>query len=159
MVAEFGGNGMRPKGDQPLPLPQYPMHAHIRGIEAEIVVVVNIDAQGNESFERFDSEEFHGRNARINAAMRRSFEIELRQWAGTLRFDPELVAGQPVPMAQARIPVTFSVWRGMEQEQAEQQAQAKASSECRLAALGQSALELIALHPAVTVNPRPAGEG
>lgn len=159
LAADFGGNGMRAQGDRPLPPPLYPMHAQMRGVEAEIVVVVNIDGQGNSSFERFESEEFHGGNTRINAAMRQSFENSLRQWAATLHFDPELVGGQPVPMAQASIPVTFSLWRGMDRERAELQAQAKASSECRMASSGQPALEPIALHPAVTVNPQPVGEG
>lgn len=155
---DFDGNGPRAAGGQPLPPPRYPHEVQMRGIEAELAVVVNIDGQGNTSFERFENETFHGGRSRINAEMRNKLKTELRQWAKTLRFDPERIAGQPVPMTQIRIPVIFTLADGRADWEA-RQAEAKASDACRLASSGQPALEPVALNPAVTVTPHPAGEG
>ncbi len=155
---DFDGNGPRAAGGQPLPSPRYPHEADMRGVEAELTVIVNIDGQGHASFERFENEAFHGGNTRINAGTRKAFETELRQWVQTLRFDPERVAGQPVPKSEVSIPVLFSQSGGRAEWEA-RQAEAKASNACRLASGSPPALEPVALNPAVKVTPRPAGDG
>lgn len=159
LAVDFGGNGMRVQGDKPMPPPIYPREAMGLGVEAKFDVIMNIDGQGNASIDRLENESIHRGRERANGQMRQKFVIALQHWVKTLHFDPERVGGQPVAMTQARIPVEFTMAGGTSEWRDALQAQARASSECQAAASGRSAMEPIALHPAVTVNPRPAGEG
>ena len=86
------------------------------------------------------------------------FEPALRRWVKTLRFDPEVLAGTPV-RGQVRMPVSFVMLGDNRDREAligELQDKAKASRECQIAS-GSSDMKPVAMSPAVTVIPTPAG--
>lgn len=148
---DFDGNGPRRAGDQRLDPPRYPALAQRAGTEATFVLILSTDAEGKAEIAAIESADIRGR---AGAA---EFEPLLRRWAKTVRFDLEQVAGKPVP-TQVRVPVLFSL--GLQQDREvlreELQAKAMASRECQMAA-GESGIKPVALEPAVTVIPSPAG--
>jgi hypothetical protein len=148
---DFNGNGPRRAGDLRLDPPMYPMLAHRAGTEATFVLILATDAAGKAQIEAIEHADISGR------AGAGAFEPTLRRWAQGVRFDLEQVAGKPVP-ARVRVPVLFSM--GLKQDRKtlreELQAKAMASRECQIAA-GESGIKPIALEPAVTVIPKPAG--
>lgn len=148
---DFNGNGPRRAGDLRLDPPMYPMLAHRAGTEATFVLILVTDAAGNAQIDAIEHADISGR---AGAA---AFEPTLRRWAQGVRFDLEQVAGKPVP-ARVRVPVLFSM--GLKQDRKtlreELQAKAKSSRECQLASGGGDIMP-VALEPAVTVIPRPAG--
>ena len=148
---DFAGNGLRPAGARRLAPPTYPMVAFRRGTEAEFVLLLGIAADGHAEIDDIEEMEISGR------AGGNTFEPELRRWAKTLRFDLEIVAGSPVP-GRVRIPVRFARDGARDRvvTKEEWQARAKSSRECQLAA-GARDLKPMALQPAVTVTPTPAG--
>lgn len=151
---DFDGNGARYFEDRRIPPPLYPHEAQMRGTEARFVLILGIDAEGRGKLEQVEDATFSGRRGSGD------FEPELRRWARTLRFDPELVAGKPVP-ARLRIPVTFDMApSGVAQRKAlvdELQAKARMSRECQIASGDDDAgMKPVALQPAVEVTPVPA---
>jgi hypothetical protein len=121
------------------------------GTEATFVLILSTDADGKAEIADIESADISGR------AGAGEFEPLLRRWARTVRFDLEQVAGKPVP-TRVRVPVLFSL--GLQQDREvlreELQAKAMASRECRMASGGMG-VEPVALEPAVTVIPQPAG--
>lgn len=151
LAADFDGNGPRNAGDRRMQPPKYPPEAQRQGVEAEFLVVLDVAADGSARLGRIEQAEV-SRQGRAG-----EFEQELRRWAKILRFDPEWVAGKPVP-GQVRLPVSFDLpsnaeWQVMRDEL---QAKASASRECRMAQGGNS-LRPVAVQPVVTVIPKPAG--
>jgi TonB family protein len=148
---DFDGNGVRYSGDQRIPPPMYPPEAQMRGTEAEFVLILGIETDGHAKLDQVEHASFSSRKGSGE------FEPALRRWAKTLRFDPELVAGKPV-RGQVRMPVSFilSDTRNRQELLDELQAKAKASRECQIAS-GEEELKPVAMNPAVTVMPVPAG--
>lgn len=148
---DFNGNGPRRAGDLRLDPPMYPMLAHRAGTEATFVLILATDAAGKARIDAIEHADISGR------AGAGAFEPTLRRWAQGVRFDLEQVSGKPVP-ARVRVPVLFSM--GLKQDRKtlrnELQAKAMASRECQLASDG-GGIKPVALEPAVTVIPRPAG--
>jgi hypothetical protein len=149
---DFDGNGSRPAGDRRLMPPQYPIQAMAAGTEAEFTLILAVDGQGNARIDQVEHADISG------PAGRNKFRPELVRWVKTIRFDPEIVAGKPVP-SRMRVPVEFNIRdsRPRQGAHAEFQAEAAASRECQLATSGSDAIRPIALEPAVTVIPAPAG--
>jgi hypothetical protein len=148
---DFNGNGPRTAADSRLVPPMYPPLAQRSGTEAEFVLILGVEADGHVVIDRIERADV---SARRGAS---EFEPLLRRWVKTVRFDPELVAGKPV-RGQVRMPVSFSLdgpgdRRALREEL---QAKAKASHECQIAS-GESDMKPVALQPAVTVIPQPAG--
>lgn len=147
---DFDGNGLRVAGDKRLPPPLYPGRALRSGTEADFVLILGIAADGRAVIDEIEKVDVSGH------AGRNDFEPQLRQWARTLRFDPELLAGRPVA-GRVRVPVSFTIHRdGDRPTKEEWQAKARTSRECQLAA-GGGDLKPVALQPAVTVTTTPAG--
>lgn len=148
---DFAGNGVRYSGDQRIPPPRYPAKAKKSRTEAVFVLILGIEADGHAKLDQVEHASFSDRRGS------REFEPELRRWAQTLRFDPELVAGKPV-RGQVRVPVKFSSGSVPDRQELvdELQAKFKASRECQVAA-GEAGLKPVAISPAVTVIPSPAG--
>jgi len=144
---DFAGNGPRTAGDKKLAPPMYPRLAQRRGTSAQFVLILGVQGEGGVVIDQIERADISGRPGA------HEFEPMLRQWAKTLRFDPEQLAGKPV-RGRVRVPVEFvsgdpKGWRE------QQQAQAKSSRECQIAS-GGSDLQPVALHPVVTVTPAPA---
>lgn len=148
---DFDGNGPRRAGDQRLDPPVYPRLAHRAGTEATFVLILQADADGRTELAAIEHADISGR------AGAGEFEPLLRRWAKGVRFDLEQVAGKPVP-TRVRMPVLFSMGQRQDRKAlaAELQAKAMASRECRVAS-GGGGIKPVALEPAVTVIPRPAG--
>jgi hypothetical protein len=149
---DFDGNGVRTAGDRRLMPPEYPSIAQRSGAEAEFVLLLGIEKDGRVVIDEIEKADVSGRVGE------KDFTLMLRKWVKTLRFDPEIVAGHPI-RGQARMPVSFVMGdhgnrRTLKKE--EWQANAKASRECQLAS-GNSELSPVALRPAVTIIPTPAG--
>jgi hypothetical protein len=149
---DFDGNGPRRAGDRTLAPPVYPIQAMIGGTEADFTLILAVDDQGKARIEEVERADISGR------AGRATFRPELERWVKTIRFDPEIVAGKPVP-SRIRMSVDFTLRdsRPPQGLRAELQAKAAASRECQLASSDGDATKPIALEPAVTVIPRPAG--
>jgi len=151
---DFDGNGMRRAGDQRFKPPLYPVKAEINGTEAEIVLILDVREDGSARIEEVEKVEYSGRTAKEG---RMAFRPALERWVKTIRFDPELVAGKPVA-GKVRIPVSFSLRDEGDAKalRADLQAKSRASRECQIAA-GEDASKPVAMSPAVTVIPVPAG--
>lgn len=152
LAADFDGNGPRNAGDQRIVPPKYPGAAMRNGDEAEFKVILNYAEDGKASLEMIEKADL-ARKVHIS-----EFELELRRWAKTLRFDPEQVAGQPVA-GRVRITVNFTMasrtmseWRAKRDEVA---ATINASRECRMAK-GDSAMRPVAVESVVKVTPTPS---
>lgn len=148
---DFDGNGPRRAGDRALASPVYPIQAEVGGTEADFTLILVVDDQGKARIDEVERADISGR------AGRATFRPELERWVKRIRFDPEIVAGKPVP-GLVRMTVAF-VLRDRGDRQAlrnELQAKAMASRECQLASDG-GGIKPVALEPAVTVIPRPAG--
>jgi hypothetical protein len=152
---DFDGNGPRVAGDQRLTPPMYPTIALRSGVEAEFKLILGIETDGSVAIDEIERADVSGHAAK--AAARNEFELELRRWVKTLRFDPEMVAGKPV-REQVGLPVSFVVRDRVDRQALKEalQAKAKASRECQLAS-GASDMKPAALQPAVAVIPAPAG--
>lgn len=148
---DFTGNGPRTAADRRLDPPMYPPLAQHRGTEAEYVLILGIEADGHVVIDQIEHADV---SARAGAS---EFEPLLRRWIKSVRFDPELVAGKPV-RGQVRMPVTFSLHGPGDRQalQQELQLKAKSSRECQIAS-GDGEMKPVALQPAVTVIPTPAG--
>lgn len=148
---DFDGNGPRRAGDQRLDPPMYPRLAQRAGTEATFVLILQADADGRTELAAIEHADISGR------AGAGEFEPLLRRWAKEVRFDLEQVAGKPVP-TRVRMPVLFSMGQRQDRKAlaAELQAKAMASRECQVAS-GGGGIKPVALEPAVTVIPRPAG--
>lgn len=148
---DFDGNGPRRAGDRALAPPVYPIQAEVGGTEADFTLILAVDDQGKARIEEVERADISGR------AGRTTFRPELERWVRRIRFDPEIVASKAVP-SLVRMQVTF-VLRDPGDRKAlrnELQAKAMASRECQLASDG-GGIKPVALEPAVTVIPRPAG--
>lgn len=148
---DFDANGARAADDKRLAPPMYPKDALHRGTEANFVLVLGVEPDGHAVIDKIEKAEI---SARAGA---KDFEPLLHRWVKTLRFDPELVAGNPV-RGQVQVPVDF-ILRDFGNRKAlvdELQAKAKASRECQMAATGDAGLKPVALQPSVTVVPIPA---
>ncbi|MBP3983769.1 hypothetical protein J5837_04950 [Pseudoxanthomonas helianthi] len=147
---DFNSNGLRSADDKPLLPPAYPRTAARSGTDAEFVLILGVDANGRAMIDSIERKEISSR------AGAHEFEPVLRNWVRTLRFDPELVAGKPVP-GKVKVPVNFST-QGFDRQamQDELQAKAKVSRECRLAERD-AGLKPVAVNPVVQVTPAPAG--
>jgi hypothetical protein len=150
---DFDGNGMRRAGDQRFKPPVYPAKAEINGIEAEIVLILDVRADGTARIKEVEKLEYSGRPVKEG---RMAFRPELERWVKSIRFDPELVAGKPVT-GKVRMPVTFSLRDGRDAKmlREELQAKSKVSRECQIAA-GEDPSKPVAMSPVVTVTPAPA---
>jgi hypothetical protein len=133
----------------------YPKIALRNGVEAEFKLILGIETDGSVAIDEIERADV-SRNA-AKAAARNEFELELRRWVKTLRFDPEMVAGKPV-REQVGLPVSFVIGDRVDRQALKEalQAKAKASRECQLAS-GASDMKPVALQPAVAVIPTPAG--
>ncbi|MFS8138185.1 MAG: energy transducer TonB [Thermomonas sp.] len=151
MGLDFAGNGMRSAGDRPINSPRYPVQAEMHGIEAEFVVILDVAADGAARLGTIEKATVARRGRRVE------FEQELRRWAMSLRFDPELVSGQPVS-GQLRVPVNFSLknYANVQALTDDFQAKAKDSPECQVAA-GADAIKPVAMDSVIRVIPSPAG--
>lgn len=147
---DFNGNGLRSADDKPLFPPAYPRAAARSGTDAEFILILGVDANGRATIDSIERKEISSR------AGAHEFEPVLRSWVRTLRFDPELVAGKPVP-GKVKVPVNFST-QGFDRQAMldELQAKAKVSRECQLAE-GDAGLKPVAVNPVVRVTPAPTG--
>ncbi len=148
---DFAGNGPRTAADRTLVPPMYPRLAQRRNTSAEFVLILGIEADGRAVIDQIERADISGR------AGASEFEMVLRQWVKTVRFDPEHVAGKPV-RGQVRMPVEFSMRDPGDREARREalQVQAKISRECRIAS-GAGDMKPVAVQSVVTVIPTPAG--
>ena len=152
---DFDGNGPRVAGDQRLMPPVYPSLARRTGMEAEFKLILGIQTDGSAVIDEIKQGDVSRRMGK--AVARNAFEMELRRWVKTLRFDPEVVAGKPV-REQVGVPVSFVIDHRVDRQALKEslQAEAKASRECQLAS-DASDMKPVVLQPAVAVIPTPAG--
>lgn len=136
-----------------IPPPSYPPTALMLGITGAFDVTLHVHPDG--SVEAEAVKQSHGARTKDM----REFKPHLQAWAKTLRYEPELLGGQPVA-TRLQVPVTFSLSNSTTQDAWEQERLAKLleRSECRIAkATPQRQLEPIALDSPVKVTPTPAG--
>lgn len=145
---DFHGNGVRVAGGERLTGPMFPGGALQGKTEASFVLILGIAPDGHVDLDSIE-------NVDASRAVANKFRPILHSWANSLRFDPERVAGNPV-RGQARVLMKFN-GRDPRELADEAQIKAKASRECQVAATGDAGLRPVALQPAVTVIPTPAG--
>ncbi len=149
---DFKGNGPRIANEfGRMPPPSYPPDAQRSGLSGEFQVELTVSADG--SAKATSIQPANGGTGRSYLA---TFEPTLRKWAQNLRYDPEIVAGQPVA-TRVTIPVGFWIGngRGAHRKTIDR---TLASSECQLAG-AEAGREMgpVALDSPVKVTPAPAG--
>jgi len=148
---DFNSNGPRVAAGKAMTPPDYPEAAMRAGTDADFSLTLKMDGAGRAAIDTINRLDISGR------AGAGGFEPELRRWVKTLRFDPEIVAGRPVP-TKIRMQVGFDTTNARRSRKSRDDLQAKAreSRECRMVS-GTYGLRPVALQPAVTIIPRPPG--
>lgn len=95
----YKGAGPQVEGGM-LPPPRYPERAYMNGAETDAVVTYIVQPDGSATLERIDQK---GRTR-----WKREFDKTLEQWVGTLRYQPETLAGTPV-RTRLEVPVFFAL--------------------------------------------------
>lgn len=135
---DYKGAGPRIAGGTFTP-PKYPERAWSRGLEADAIVTYSVKPDGTATLEsiRFKRDRYE----------MRVFDKTLRDWVATFRYEPEMLAGQPVA-TKLEVPVDFRLAEDDVRSEARLIKQRRlASPECTAAASqeSQDRLEPVAL--------------
>lgn len=162
---DFKGNGPRIiSANDALPPPRYPFEALRQSVGGRYLVSYSIQPDGSTRLGEIAIIE--GGNKGSGNRFVKVFRAALAQWAGSLRYEPELVNGHAV-VTRMSVPVGFSIDQTSQpgtpqhfrdRQEAEQQARALTTSECRLAGAAVApGLNPVAVDSPVKVTPKPAG--
>lgn len=134
----YKGAGPRLAGGTFVP-PKYPERAYRMELEADAVVTYSVQPDGSARLEAVRYEQ-SGRSME-------TFDKTLRDWVATFRYEPEMLAGQPVA-TKLEVPVDFKLgWSDVRSDARRIEQQRLSSPECTAAASqeAQDQLEAVAL--------------
>lgn len=127
IAVDYKGNGPRLAGKSLLPPPRYPSDAVRAGIEADLIVHWIVEPNGTATLERTE------RTDGVVLRKGDSFEIAIRDWIRTLRYEPEELAGERV-RTRVTVPVDFRLHSSSGAIKRELRERAEQSPECQMAA-------------------------
>lgn len=144
LAVDFKGNGPRIAKGAMLTPPHYPRAAMFAGQGASMVATYIVETNGHVTLESIEHSGAGNRH-------RKEFDAAIREWARSLRYLPEELAGQPVRTG-VRVPIVFV--SGDNRPVAIRQElrdNALRSPECKMAAAASTGLQPVAVDSPIRV--------